>query len=92
MVAGLAVDQLRGDAKPIACFADASFEHVAHAQLPGHLPDVWRSSFVLKRRIAGDYKKRTDAGQAGDNVPGNAVGKVFLVRIARQVVEWQNGD
>ena len=38
MLAGLGLDQLRGDADSVPGFAQAAFEHIAHAEL---MPDLF---------------------------------------------------
>ena len=54
MRAGLGLDQLRGDAQPIAALADAALKHIARAELAPHLPDIDRLPFVNEARIARD--------------------------------------
>src|SRR6516165_4557976 len=46
MLAGLGLDQLRGDPDTIAGFAQAACEHITHAQLAADLFHVDRSAFV----------------------------------------------
>jgi hypothetical protein len=55
--AGRCVDQLPGDAHPVAGFAHAAFEDEAHAKLLRHLFHADRPALVGEGRIAGDHKK-----------------------------------
>src|ERR1700739_2248352 len=52
--AGRGVDQLPGDAHPVAGFAHAAFEHVAHAELLCHLLHVDLPALVGEGGVAGD--------------------------------------
>ena len=54
MRAGRRVYQLAGDANPVAGFAQAAFEHIAHAELTADLAQIGRLALVGKARIAGD--------------------------------------
>jgi hypothetical protein len=56
VTAGRRVDQLPADAHPVAGFAHAAFEHVAHAELMRHLPHVDRLALVGEGGVAGDDK------------------------------------
>src|ERR1700730_16351569 len=85
-------DQLCRDPYPTTRFAHAAFEDVAHAQLHADLLDVDSLSFVGEGRMAGDHWKGSPAGEHRDNVLGDAVGKIFLLRIAAEVDKRQDRD
>ena len=89
MRAGLRLDQLRRDAHPVARFAHAAFEHVAHSQFAGDLPHVDGSAFVGGARVAGDNEQPADARERGDDLLDHAVGEIFLLRIAAQILKRQ---
>jgi len=89
MRAGLRLDQLRRDAHPVARFAHAAFEHVAHSQFARHLLHIDRLALVRKTRIAGDHEEPADAGERCDDLLDHAVGKIFLLRVAAQVLKRQ---
>ncbi len=42
--------------------------------------------------ISGDHEQRAKTGQFGDNVLGDPVREILLLRIARHVLERQDGD
>ena len=92
MAAVQRVDQLGGDAHPVAALAHAAFQHILHAELLGHLAHVGRRALVGKARIAGDHKEPVEPRQRGDDVLGDAVGEIFLLGIARHVLERQHRD
>ena len=48
------IDELRGNAKAIAGFPDASLQDRLHVQLPSDLPDIFLFSLETKRGRAGD--------------------------------------
>ena len=92
MRAGRGLDQLAGDAHPVAGLAHAAFEHVAHAELAADLLDVDGLALVGEGRIARDHEQRLEARQRGDDVLDHAVGEIFLLGIAAHVLERQHRD
>ena len=92
MAAGRALDHLGVDPDPVGGAADAPFQHVAHAELAAHLADVGRLALVGEGRIAGDDEEAGHLGEIGDDVLGDAVGEVALLRIAGHVVEGKHRD
>ena len=89
---GARVDQLRGDAHPIAALAHRAFEHVADTQFATDPLHVDVLALVGEARIAGGYKQPADAGEGGDDLLDHAVGKIFLLRIAAQIGKRQYRD
>ena len=89
MRAGRGVDQLAGDADPGAGLPDRAFEHVAHAQLARHLPHIDSLALVGEARIAGDHGQPGKAGDCGRDLLDDAVGEIFLLGVARHVLERQ---
>ena len=85
-------DELGGDPQPLAGAAHAALEDVAHAQFPGHLPDVDRAALVGERRIARDYREGLEAAERRDDVLDNAIGKIVLLDIGADVLERQHRD
>jgi hypothetical protein len=55
------VDQLPGDADPVAAFAHRTFEHIPDAEFPPDLLYVDHLALVGKARIAGDHEEPADA-------------------------------
>ena len=76
----------------VAGFADAAFEHIAHAEFAPDLPDVWRLALVGEARIARDHEQRRGTRQRRDDVLDDAVGEILLLGIAAHVLERQHGD
>jgi hypothetical protein len=79
MGTGQRIDQLGRDAQALAGPAHAAFEHIAHAQLardPLHVDDL---ALVGECRVAGDDEQPADAGEPGDQVLGDSIGKVLLL-------------
>jgi len=48
--------------------------------------------FVDEGGVAGDHEQPADAGETGDEILRNTVGKVFLLRIVAHVHEGQHGE
>src|SRR5262249_36447613 len=90
MVAARRVDELRGDAHAVAGFADAAFEHVAHAEIAADFAHVERLALVAERRIAGDDEQPMRLGQRRDDVLSNAVGKEILLDVAAHILEREH--
>jgi hypothetical protein len=63
MRASCRVDQLPGDAHAVAGFAQAAFEHVAHAQFAPDLAQIRRFALVGKARIPGDDRIAAQIGE-----------------------------
>ena len=92
MPAGRRVDQLGGDAHPLAGAPHAALEHMADAQLPADHPEIDRLALVGEARVAGDDQQARHLAQIGDDVLADAVGEVLLLGVARHVVERQHRD
>ena len=92
MAVGVDVVELRGDAHAIADLAHAAFEHVAHAEVGGDLPQVYRFALVHERRVARDDEEPAQLRQRRDDVLADAVGEIFLFGIAAHVGEWEHRD
>jgi hypothetical protein len=90
MPASLDLDQLRGDADPVAGFAQTAFEHIANAQFAPDFFHIDRATLVDQARTAGDDEQRRIARQCGDDVLGDAIGEELLVGIGAHVLEWQH--
>ena len=85
-------DQLRDDPHTVAAAAHAALQNVAHAQFRAHLPDADRVMPVGEAGVPGDYQQRAVARQLSDDLIGQPVGEILLLRIAAQVGERQDGD
>ena len=92
VIPGLRVDELRRDPDAAAAAAHAAFDHVAHAEFARHLLDVHGAAFVSEAGIARDHEQRAAARKLRDDVVGDAVREVFLVRITAHVGEGQHSD
>jgi hypothetical protein len=86
------VDELRGDPDPASGLADATLEHVAHAEALADLADIDVLALEREGRVAGDDEELRELRQRGDDVLGNAVGEILLFGIAAHVGERQHGD
>jgi hypothetical protein len=86
------IDELRGDAHPGAGLSHAALDHVLGAELAPHLGHVRRLSLERERGIAGDDGNIAEVGERRDDVLGDAVGEIFLLRVAAHVDEGQHGD
>jgi hypothetical protein len=87
MGAGRRVDELAGDAHAVAGFPDRAFEHVTHAQFARQLLHIDGPALVGKARIAGDYEEPWQPGDRRRDLLDHAVGEIFLLGVARHVLE-----
>ena len=92
MVAGRAVDQLRGDAHAGARLAHAAFEDVSDAELARRVLDVDLLALETERRVARDDRQRRNLRQIGDDVLADPVAEIFLLRISAHILERQHAD
>src|ERR1700720_3046651 len=88
----LAVDELGRDPDALARLADAAFQDRGDVEAPAHLLHVGGPALVGEYRIARDDGKARDLREIGDDVLGDAIGEILLLRIAAHVVEGQDGD
>ena len=72
--------------------AHAALEHVAHAELPRDLAHIRSLALVDEAGVAGDDEQPAQARERGDDVLGDPVGEVLLLRLAAHVGEGQDGD
>src|SRR5215471_12663881 len=92
VIAGFRLDQLRGDPQPVAALADASFEHVAHAELASDLLHINRAAFVDEAAVACDDKEPPELRQRRGDVFDHAIGEDFLLGVGAHVRERKRRD
>jgi hypothetical protein len=92
MKASGGVDQLRVDPDPVRRAPDTTFQHVADTQVSGDLLGWHRPSFVLKHRMPGRHGQARQLRQIGDQILGETVAEVFLLRVAGEIVKRQHGN
>src|SRR5580704_11368283 len=85
-------NQLTGNSHPASHFPYAALQHIADAQFATDLLDVDGLALVRERGVASDDEQRLEPGQGRENILDNSVSEIFLIRIAAQVLERQNGD
>ena len=86
MRAGLGGDQLRVDLYLVADAAHAAFQDIADAEFAPDLLGVDRLALVSERGVAGDDEAAPDMREIGRQIVGEAVGEIFLLGIAAQVL------
>src|SRR5690242_17403323 len=86
------VDQLGGDAHARTPLPHRAFEHITNAEFAADLLHVDRLALVGEARTAGDYEERADAAERGDDFLDHSVSKIFLLGVARHVLERQHCD
>src|SRR5262249_14005187 len=87
--AGGGVDQLRCDTHAVSGPAYAALDDVCHAELASDLLDVAPSFARDPGRRERHHEEIAEPREPGDDVLGNTVGEVHLIRIAAVVVERQ---
>ena len=92
MAIGFGIDELDGDAHPIARLAYAAFDQIVDRKLLGDLFHVDRLALVSGRGIAGDDQEISEARELGDDVFGQSIGEKFLLGIAAHIGEGQDDD
>jgi hypothetical protein len=89
---GQRVDQLGSDSEAVAGFPDASFEDVAHAEIAANRPHVLLRALQLHRGRSGDDTQRLDLREVRDDLLGEPVAEVLVVRVGAQVCEREDDD
>src|SRR5208337_567836 len=92
MGAARRVDQLRVDAHSALVALHRSFEDVSHAKLLADLLGVDVLPLERESRVAGDHETAANARQIGGQILGYAISEVILVRVVREVGEWQHDE
>src|SRR5690348_11810285 len=92
MRAAECINQLGSDPHTPAALAYRAFEDIADAEFAADLLHVDRLALVGEARIAGDYEERADAAERGDDFLDHSVSKIFLLGVARHVLERQHCD
>src|SRR4051794_12504224 len=91
VVAGLGLDELRGDADTASRLPHTALDDVLDAELAPHVLNHRRLVLVVERGVSSDDKERAEARQLRCDVLGYAIGEIFLLRITRHVREGKNG-
>jgi hypothetical protein len=89
---GLGIDQLHIDLNLFAQPAHAAFEDIAYPKLAADLFGIKGFALIGEGGVAGDDKTVVYPGEIGGHIVGDAIGKVFLFGITRQVGERQDDD
>ena len=89
VIAALGLDELCGDPQAVADAAHAALDQVADGEFAADARDVEVAAAILEGRVARDDEQRAEARQLGDDVLGDTVAEVPLLRIVAQV---ENGS
>ena len=92
MAAVFRVDKLARDADSGSSFSYTSLKNVTHSQLLADLLHLDRFIFVSERGVSRDDEESGNLRKIGNDILGNAVAEIFLLRVAAHIVERQNGD
>src|SRR6266480_5007982 len=92
MCSGSGIDELAADTDLAASCSDAAFEHVPHTEFTADLLDVDSLALVGEARIARDDEQRFEPRERGDDVLDHTIREVFLLWVAGQILERQDGD
>ena len=86
------IDELRGDAHPVSGLAHAALDDIGDAERAANVLDLRRLALVMERRCAADHEQRAESDELGDDLVGDAVGEIVLLRVVREIGERQHGD
>jgi hypothetical protein len=85
-------DQLSVDPELVARPPDASFQHIAHAQLVADLLCIDGFIPIGKRGIARDHEHAREPRQIGRQILGDTIGKILLLSVVAEIGERQHDD
>ena len=92
MRVGSHLDQLRGNAHPLARLAHAAFENGRYVQLLRHRRDVDLRALEAERRGARGDPQAANLREHVEQLFRKAVGEIFVFLVAAHVHEGQHGD
>jgi hypothetical protein len=92
VAAGGCVDELGGDAQPLARALHAAFDEVSRIELAADLLDVRRALTHRERRGPGDERQVRDTRQSMQHAFGHPEGDVGVLCVGTQVLERQDRD
>jgi hypothetical protein len=92
VLAACRLDELAGDAHPVARLAKAALDHIPHAELTRDLLRIRTLSLVAEAGVAGDDREPPRTRQFGDQILGHAVEKELGLGIAAEVLKRQHGE
>ena len=92
MAAGRPVGQLRGYANSASRLPHAAFQDISDLQPAGQLIDLDRPALEAEGRAPGDDEDGRHLREVGDDVLGDTVADVFLLRIAAHIREGEDDD
>ena len=92
VVAIVSLDQLGGDAHPVASLAHAAFQHMRDPELRGDVRDIPGVALEVERRGAAGHVQAPHLGELVEQLLRNAVGKILLVLFRTHVDEGQHSD
>lgn len=87
-----AIDKLPGHTHARTGLSNAALEQKGDAEFLGYLLYLHGPALVSERRVAGHNMKVRNLRQVSDDVFGDAVGKILLLRVATHVAERQDRD
>src|ERR1700691_2765093 len=79
------------DAHLISGFSDSPFEQVAHTQLTPQVRRTLPRRFYGRDRGMRRYIDSLNLGELGGDFIGHSVSEVSAVRIAAEILQWENG-
>src|SRR5262249_40907033 len=90
MAAGCDIDELGSDAYPLTFFPHAALDDIADPEFFTDLFHLDGLALVSEGRVTRDYEEPTQFRQRGYDVFADAVGEIFLFRLAAHVDEGQH--
>src|SRR6185503_10130258 len=92
MLVGTSINQLCGNAYPVACSQYCSLDHRVHAtEFARNFREREFRSFVSFNRCMRDYPQAAGLGQISDQLIGHAIAEILLVGIIGKVAEGEDG-
>src|SRR4029078_4137319 len=84
------IDQLSGDSKCPADFAHTTLDNMTDAQMSADIDCGTGAGSPVECGVAGKHRYRLETGEVGDDIFGDAVRQILLLRIAAHICERQN--
>ena len=85
------IDKLSRDPHTVLSLLNTAFQYIPHPQLSTHLLNFHRLPLIGERRITCNYKEFWHFGERSNNILGDPVAEILLLRISAHIDKGQHG-
>ena len=90
MLIRLGANELGGNAEVVSSLPNTPLEDISDPEILGDRARVHSASLEYHRRVPGNHPKGMEPGKTGDDLLGEPIAEVGVVRIGTDIVEGKN--